>query len=143
MEGTRAHFCNKRNTIKKFINNLNWYLGNLRLPQMNNLLLCLTSVCYHICSYSTHYFMIVNLRPSSLRVNTLMCIFNVYLLPKPIMKLYQVIAPFLRRISVLMSFFKIHLDFPLCGSKKHSKAMSSDQQGSSTNISRSRGGRLY
>lgn len=37
--------------------------------------------------------------------NTLMCIFNVYILPKPIMKLYQVIAPFLKRISVLMSFF--------------------------------------
>lgn len=67
----------KTHTIKKFINNLNWYLGNLRLPQRNNLLLCLTSVCYHICSYSTHYFMIVNLRPSSLRV-THWCVFLMF-----------------------------------------------------------------
>lgn len=64
-------------TQKKFINNLNRYLGNLRLPQGNNLPLFLTSVCYHICSYSTHYFMTVNLRPSLLRV-THWCVFLMF-----------------------------------------------------------------
>lgn len=66
-------------TLKKFINNLNHYLGNLRLPRENNVSLFLTSLCYHICSYSTHYFMTVNLRPSLLRV-TCWCVFLMFTL---------------------------------------------------------------
>lgn len=127
-EGHSCSFLTHESTwLKNWL--INWIVisGNLGLTQRNYLPLILPVVCSHICSYSAHYFMTINLMTQFTQSNTLTCIFKVYYLPKHVM-IYNRLMYLFSDIFHAKCHFLVHLDFSLYGSKKHSKVMSSIQK---------------